>query len=167
MCVTNAITRNKYAKYMGVSKQEIDAHTFQWNTAMRKRKEFVQNHPKKVEIAQKIIDARSDKKIITFCSTIKQAESIKRGFVVHSGVAKKKNRITIEEFSKMKTGVINSSKALTEGLDCPGLSVGIILSTNSSKTKKTQERGRVIRAEEGKEAEIFTLIIPYTVEEKW
>jgi hypothetical protein len=42
---------------------------------MRKRKEFVYNHPKKLEIAKKIIEARKESKGITFSSTIKQAES--------------------------------------------------------------------------------------------
>ena len=42
---------------------------------MRKRKEFIYYHPKKMEIARKIIDARKDSKGITFSSTIKQAES--------------------------------------------------------------------------------------------
>jgi hypothetical protein len=42
---------------------------------MRKRKEFIYNHPKKMEIAKKIINARADRKGITFSSTINQAES--------------------------------------------------------------------------------------------
>ena len=46
---------------------------------MRKRKEFIYNHPKKMEVAKKILEARKDKKGITFSSTIKQAESFKNG----------------------------------------------------------------------------------------
>ena len=42
---------------------------------MRKRKEFIYKHPKKMEIAKKIIDARPDRKGITFSSTIDQANS--------------------------------------------------------------------------------------------
>jgi hypothetical protein len=42
---------------------------------MRKRKEFIYYHPKKMEIAKKIIEARQNSKGITFSSTIKQAES--------------------------------------------------------------------------------------------
>jgi hypothetical protein len=46
---------------------------------MRARKEFIYNHPKKQEIAKKIIEARPESKGITFSSTIKQAESFKTG----------------------------------------------------------------------------------------
>lgn len=52
-------------------------------------------------------------------------------------------------------------------LDVPGLSVGIILGLDSSSIKATQRRGRVIRREEGKQAEVFNLIIRGTVEDKW
>ena len=38
---------------------------------------------------------------------------------------------------------------------------------NSSKTVKTQRRGRVLRAYEGKTVEIFNLVIKGTVEEQW
>lgn len=36
------------------------------------------SHPKKFEIADKILDARSDKKAITFSATIKDAEYFKK-----------------------------------------------------------------------------------------
>lgn len=42
------------------------------------------SHPKKFEIADKILDARSDKKAITFSATIKDAEYFKkRGYVFY------------------------------------------------------------------------------------
>ena len=43
----------------------------------------------------------------------------------------------------------------------------IILHTDSSKIRKTQRLGRSVRMEEGKVAEIFTLIIAGTQEVKW
>ena len=42
-----------------------------------------------------------------------------------------------------------------------------MLCNTSSATSKTQRVGRVIRYEEGKEAEVFTLVIKGTVEENW
>lgn len=125
------------------------------------------NHPKKLEIARKIIESRINDKIITFSATIAQAEKIGYGFVVHSGKTKKKNRMTIEEFSELSCGVMNTAKSLDEGADIKGLSVAIVLSNTSSQTQKTQRIGRVIRYEEGKNAEIFTLVIKGTMEEGW
>lgn len=52
-------------------------------------------------------------------------------------------------------------------MDISGLSVGIMLGVNSSTTKATQTRGRVIRKEPNKIAEYFTLVINDTVELKW
>lgn len=166
-CLTNIISRRAYAKYMKLSVAEIDAITYTWNRSLKARKDFVMNHPKKVEIANKILSYRYDKKAITFSATIKQAEKIKVGNVVHSGKTKKKNRVTIEEFNRIKCGCINTAKSLDEGADIRGLNLAIILCNTSSATQKTQRVGRVIRYEEGKEAEVFTLVIKGTNEEGW
>lgn len=166
-CMTNIIYRRAYAKKMGLSASDIDAIVFTWGRALRARKDYVMNHPKKLELARKIIEARPDEKIITFSATIAQAEKIGYGFVVHSGKTKKKNRMTIEEFAELPTGVMNTAKSLDEGADIKGLSVAIVLSNTSSQTQKTQRIGRVIRYEEGKNAEIFTLVIKGTMEEGW
>jgi superfamily II DNA or RNA helicase len=52
-------------------------------------------------------------------------------------------------------------------LDVKGLSVAIILGTDSSETKARQRRGRTVRKEGDKVAEIFYIVIKNTVEEKW
>ena len=134
---------------------------------LKKRKSFIYNHPKKIEIANLIIEHRADKKGITFSKTIANAEKIKHGYTLHSKISKKKRAMTMEEFRNLKRGFINTSKALTQGVDIPGLEVAIFLGTDSSITNKTQSRGRVIRYSEDKEAEIFTLVIKNTVEEEW
>ena len=166
-CVTNIVYRRYYGKTLGIASKDMDAISYTWQRALRKRKEFVMNHPDKIEITRKILEARPFSKAITFSGTIKQAEKIGIGTVVHSGKTKKKNRLTIEEFSSMPTGVINSSKSLNEGVDIPGLNLAVILTNSSSPNEKIQRIGRVIRKEEDKLAEIFTLVIKGTIEEKW
>lgn len=52
-------------------------------------------------------------------------------------------------------------------LDIPGLSVAIIIGTDSSPIKAVQRLGRTIRFEDNKQAEIFNIIINNTVECKW
>lgn len=166
-CLTNIIYRRGYAKKIGISPKDIDAITFTWNRTLKARKAFVMEHPIKLEITRKILANRPNSKAITFSATKKQAEKIGGGFIVHSGKTKKKNQISILEFSKLKTGVIHTAKSLDEGADVPGLNLAIILSNTSSQTQKTQRVGRVIRKEEGKIAEIFTLVIRGTMEENW
>ena len=57
---------------------------------------------------------------------------------------------------------------LTEGLDCPGLSLAIILHNTSSPTERIQKIGRVIRKEANKQAEVFSLVIKNTdAEMQW
>ena len=78
-CATNIIKCRAYAKKMGLDGNTVMGVAQKCNRAMRKRKDFIYNHPKKMEIANKIIAARQDKKGITFSSTIKQAESFENG----------------------------------------------------------------------------------------
>ncbi len=166
-CLTNIIYRRTYAKKLGISSKDIDAIVFTWNRALKARKAFVMEHPLKLEVTRKILAARPNAKAITFSATKKQAEKIGNGLVVHSGKTKKKNQITIDEFSRLKVGVVHTAKSLDEGADIQGLNLAIILSNTSSSTQKTQRIGRVIRKEEGKIAEIFTLVIKGTMEENW
>ena len=145
----------------------INYHSIRFTQTMQLRKSFVNNHPKKIEIAKKIIEARSDKKIITFSNNVKMAESIGIGDVYTGKVSKKRSATMLEDFAKQSTGVLNTVKKADEGIDIPGLSVAIILGTDSSETKARQRRGRTVRKEEDKVAEVFYIIIKDTVEEKW
>lgn len=166
-CVTNIFKQQQFAKHMNCSVKDVKACAYGFNRALQFRKNFIANHPKKLEIAKKIIEARQDCKIITFNSSIKQCEAYKMGYVLHSGNTKKKNQMTLEEFSLCKDGVLHASKMADEGLDIQGLNVAIITGFNSSKISKVQRIGRVVRFEPGKTAEIFTLVLRGTVEEKW
>ena len=145
----------------------ITYHATAFMRCIQQRKAFINNHPKKIEIARRIIEARSDKKIITFSNNIKMAESIGGGKVYSGKDTKKKGRITLEEFQKGDFTLIHSVAKLNEGADLKGLSVAIILGLDSSETKATQKRGRVIRKENDKVAEIFNIVINDTVELKW
>ena len=145
----------------------INYHSVRFMQTMQQRKSFINNHPKKIEIAKKIIEARSNKKIITFSNNVKMAEAIGLGQVYTGRVSKKRGVNIIEDFNTAKTGVLNTCAKANEGLDIKGLSVAIILGTDSSETKARQRRGRTVRKEEDKVAEVFYIIIKDTVEEKW
>ena len=164
---TDFTARAKIAKALGVDVKMVSAMGMEFVRSLKARKEFIMNHPKKIEIAKKIIEARKDHKILTFSGTIKQSESIGVGWVMHSKKSKKNNAETVEAFNKAESGVMNTSKAADEGLDIDGVDVEIILHTDSSKIRKGQRLGRSIRFKEGKTAEIFTLIIAGTQEMKW
>lgn len=144
----------------------ITYHSTQFMKCLQNRKKFINYHPKKLEIARKIIEARPKSKILTFSNNVKMAEQI--GGEVYTGKdSKTKARASLEEFDKKQYGVLNSVKKLIVGADIANLDVAIMLGIDSSKTRATQSRGRVVRYQEGKKAEIFNLIIKDTVEEKW
>lgn len=148
--------------------KSITYHATAFMRCIQSRKAFINNHPKKIEIARRIIESRSNSKIITFSNNIKMAESIGMGGKVYSGKdSKKKGRITLEEFQKGDFQVIHSVAKLNEGADLKGLSVAIILGLDSSETKAIQKKGRVIRKEGDKQAEIFNIVIDRTIETKW
>ena len=145
----------------------INYHSGRFMQTMQLRKSFINNHPKKIEIAKKIIEARSDKKIITFSNNVNMAEAIGIGDVYTGRLSKKRSATMIEEFNAAEIGVLNTCAKANEGLDIRGLSVAIILGTDSSETKARQRRGRTVRKEGNKIAEVFYIIIRNTTEEKW
>lgn len=133
---------------------------------MKKRKDFVMNHPKKLEVARKILNARPDCKAITFSATIKMAEDIGIGYTIHSQKKTRENKQLLEQFNEQSSGVLNTSKSADQGLDLKGINLEVILHTDSSKIRKVQRVGRSIRYEQGKTTEIFTLVIAGTQEVK-
>jgi superfamily II DNA or RNA helicase len=145
----------------------INFHSAGFIRTMTARKKFINNHPKKIEIARKIIEARSNKKIITFSNNVQMAEAIGIGEVYTGRISKKRSATMIEDFNNSENGVLNTCAKANEGLDVRGLSVAIILGTDSSETKARQRRGRTVRKEEDKVAEVFYIVIKDTVEEKW
>lgn len=166
--------RNKYADSICSDKSKIKefrkivtAHAFGFMSTLAKRKAFIHNHPKKIEITNYILEHRPDSKAITFSPTIKVAEKIKYGYVCHSKQTKKKRALTLQDFNELDKGVLNTSKALDVGADIQGLNLAIILCNTSSKTQKTQRIGRAIRFVPNKESEVFTLVLKGTVEEEW
>ena len=147
--------------------KSINYHSIRFMQTMQQRKSFINNHPKKIEVARKIIEARLDKKIITFSNNVNMAEAIGIGEVYTGRVSKKRSDTMIEDFNLAETGVLNTCAKANEGLDIRGLSVAIILGTDSSETKARQRRGRTVRKEGDKIAEVFYIIIKNTTEEKW
>ncbi len=166
-CVKDWKYRNSYGKHLGIDSKSMTAMAMDWNRCLRDRKSFVMSHPKKLEIAHKILSKRPGSKAITFSAFIKDAEKVNTGQVLHSKQTKKKNKITLEEFDKLDCGVLNTAKSLDLGADISGLDLAIIISGTSSEIQKKQRLGRILRFQEGKKAELFTLVLRGTVEDSW
>lgn len=154
-----------WAKKHGLQEAQVKGYLAVFMRLLRQRKSFVMSHPKKFEIANKILDARKDSKCIIFSATVKDAEMFKkRALTLHSQKKKKENAKILEQFNQMDVGVISSPKALNQGVDVKGLSVGIAITCDSSQTTNVQKIGRICRFEEGKQAEMFTLVVKNSIE---
>ena len=157
-----------WSKKHGYEEKTIRGFLAAFMKLLKLRKSFVMSHFKKFEIANKILDYRTDKKCVIFSATVKDAEKFKnRALVLHSQKKKTENKKILEKFNSMSIGVISSPKSLNAGVDVKGLSVGIGITCDSSITTFTQKCGRICRLEDGKIAEMFTLIIANTIEETW
>lgn len=114
-CLQNWRFRNKYAKEIGSDPKTVLQMSSCWMKALHARKSFIENHPKKIEICRRIIDAKPNTKGILFCPTIKFAKEIKRGKVLYSAQKTSENKKIIEEFNVAEKGWIASSRMLNEG----------------------------------------------------
>ena len=149
--------------------QAINYHSAGFMRTMTKRKTFINNHPKKIEIAKKIMEARPNAKIITFSNNVKMAEALENGEYVYTGkTSKKRASDMIEQYLSGQINHLHSVKKLIEGFNDPNTSVAIILGMDSSERRAVQTRGRVIRkTSTNKQAEIFNIVIRFSQEEKW
>ena len=102
-----------------------------------------------------------------FANNIKMAEKIPNAIVYSSRTSKKRSATAIEDFNSGKITLLSTVKKADEGLDVKGLSVAIIFGLDSSTTRACQRRGRSIRFEQGKTAEIFNIVLNRTQETKW
>lgn len=161
-----------FNKVMGAAKAFMES--------MNKRKNFIYHHPKKLEIAEKIIKAHQGKKGMTFWCTIEDAERVKEGKVyasVGSGGqddtekrTKKKNEETIRWFKETDGALINTVRALNTGFDVPEIEYGIMAGFNSSKTSGAQSRGRIVRINDltkNKKARIFYVVLRDCNDQVW
>jgi len=166
-CATDNNFRFAYANRSGLQVRDIVIHGMGFMREMKARKEFIYNHPKKIEIANLILHAREDKKVVTFSKTVAAAKELCCGDIYHSGMNKKKRAELLEKFNNQETGVLHTAKALDVGSDVQGLEVAIILTGDSSSITKRQKFGRINRKEGEKVSELFHFVIKGTVEEAW
>lgn len=166
-CATDKSFRFAYANRATLDAKDVMIHAMGFMREMKARKEFIYAHPKKIELADRILKHRADKKVITFSKTVKAARELCCGEIYHSGMTKKQREVALKTFNDTEVGILHTAKALDVGADVKGLEVAVILSGDSSSITKRQRLGRAIRKENDKVAEIFHFVIKGTVEEEW
>lgn len=158
----------KLSVVMNCSDKEVILHATNVMRLTRKRKDWCYNHPKKIDLSRKIVEYRSDKKILTFSQSIKIASMLPYGSVVHSKLKKKEINNIIDKFNQQDIGILHSVKSMSAGCDNKGIICWYYnffkLFSNRCKANIWKE---VSRKEGDKKSEIFNLIIKGTIEEAW
>ena len=142
--------------------------------SMRNRKKICLNNFNKISAVKTIVDLFPDRNGLTFSANTNFADSLQDvlgnvSLTFHSKLTKKNQDIVMKTFKDKRTKVriINTCKALNEGLDVPECSIGIVAGSNSTALTFIQQLGRVVRHVPGKEAIFVNLYSPNTQEEKW
>ena len=142
--------------------------------SMRSRKKLCLNNSNKISAVKTIIDLFPDRNGLTFSANTSFADSLQKvlgdvSMTFHSKLTKKAQDTVMKTFKDKRTKVriINTCKALNEGLDVPECSIGIVAGSNSTALTFIQQLGRVVRHIPGKQALFINLYTPDTQEEKW
>nr|WP_236748955.1 DEAD/DEAH box helicase [Acidianus manzaensis] len=117
---------------------------------------------------EEIIEKEKDKKILIFTQYIEQAEEIAKKFnalLISGKISKTERKNIIEQFKRMKAGILVLTTVGDEGLDIPDASVGIIVTGTGSRRQFIQRLGRILRPSGNKRAVLYEIVVAGTQEE--
>lgn len=130
----------------------------------RKRMHFIYNLKSKTVAAKWLLDnIPVDKRVITFCSNIEQAETLCEDSY-HSKNKKKNNLL---HFINQVINRLTCVNALNEGVNIPNLDVGVVVQANSNEINLIQRIGRVVRVRPGHRAKIYIFVASGTQDMLW
>ena len=151
------------------------------------RRELVYNDQSKINAAAMLVEALQ-MKTVTFSETIACAENVAKKLVLkkvsaapyYSGMVYAPELDGPKKLSKKKVAegrmcafvggsfqVLTTAKALNEGMDVPGIQLGVIVSGTGTERTQKQRMGRVIRKENDKVSIIVNIVLADTVDERW
>lgn len=146
--INNRNLRYAIGQANSMSELEVLGKARQVETKYRQRKEFIQNHPSKINTCIQLIDKFRESKIMTFSTLNQTADTIANltnSCVIHSKCDKNYVKEILQKFKDNEIRVINSVKKLISGIDVPDTDTAIIVNYTSSKRDLEQTVGRVIR----------------------
>lgn len=120
---------------------------------MNKRKQLVNNYPRKFDVAKAICVKHPKEKILIFNQFNQQTSRLYwhlvdigiKARIIHSGVKKEERDKNLIDFQNDKYNVLLTSKVLDEGYNLPAISVAIIMAGDSTAKQTIQRMGRVLR----------------------
>lgn len=159
--------RSNITNFLKCSPKLTDACTFGFNRELKARINFIQSHPKKIELAKKILSSRSTSKSIIFSPTIAISHQFE-GYYYNSDMENKIKFKELENFKNCYSGVLSTVNGISLGIELNGCNLGIMLCNNSSFDAKEQKLGRLLSPRsDGVIPEAFTFVLKHTIEEAW
>jgi superfamily II DNA or RNA helicase len=142
--------------------------------SMRTRKKICLGNSNKIHAIKDIVNVFPERNGLLFSASTDSADDAQKvlgdiAMTFHSKLTKKNQIDVIKRFKDKRTKVriLSTVKALNEGFDVPGCSLGIIAGSNSTKITFIQQLGRIVRYQEDKIAILVNLYTPDTQEVTW
>ena len=127
------------------------------------RMKAMQTYPSKEQYARKLLQEQTEKCIL-FCNTIDQAHKM----AAHSFTSKNpKSDKNLELFKSGDIDKLSCVLQLSEGVNIPGLKVGIIMHSYGNERKSSQRIGRLLRLNPNDTAEMHILCYADSIDERW
>jgi superfamily II DNA or RNA helicase len=139
---------------------------------MQKRKNFLYNLPRKLELASQIVN-KFKVKTITFSENIQSVEELTQliplSLSYHSKLSKGLRKASLNIFCdpEINVSTLNTSKALDEGFDVGDIELVIITSSRAVNRVDIQRSGRALRFKKDKLAVIVNLYVKNSKDEDW
>jgi len=134
-----------------------------------KRKRALYVHNTRLEIAEEIITAHFDRKILVVGEAISAAqylnEKIIGSVLEHSKLSTNQRKEAIGSFSSDESRVMITVRSLTEGIDIPGIDLVLILSGASGELRFIQSIGRGVRVGGADTTIVYRLFARETTDE--
>ena len=166
-CLKSEDLRRTLAEYKHVPLSMVNACTFGLNRELKNRLNFIYNHPKRIEIANKILSHRLNSKTLIFSPTIDISNKFS-GYHYNSKMKEKEKQRELEEFKFCTTGVLSAVDSISMGVELNKCDLAIIVCNNSSYSEKEQKIGRLLSIRNDDIIpEVFTLVLKKTVNEEW
>lgn len=135
--------------------------------AFRLSKQISMAHGRKIERVAELLERHAGDRTLVFtndnASVYELSERLLCPALTHQTPLKERAEI-LARFADGTYRVVITSRVLNEGVDVPDASVAIVLSGTGSVREHVQRLGRILRRREGKQAQLYELVTPDSVE---
>ena len=140
---------------------------------MNKRKQLVNNYPRKFDVVNVICQKYPNEKTLIFNQYNSQTSKLYwhlleggvNARIIHSDIKKEERDKTLTDFKNDKFNVLLATKVLDEGYNLPAISCGVIMAGDSTAKQTIQRMGRVLRRKKN-ESVLFQIYCRGTMEEE-